>query len=203
MREMKVKCQCGQVHMIKASDIGSKVRCNNCDRVFVASDGPPRREFRERSSFTEPPVKKDNTTKVVLLVVGGIILVMVLFVGLMAAIAIPSMRSTMIQANNTRAMAHLQSISVASELYFADYGVYPDSIGTLSAQGNVPWQVQFGGSDGLTFNYSNTSSGWECYAVPIENGKNVKTYYMDESGQVRSTPGKAQVFNGKAWKVEY
>jgi type IV pilus assembly protein PilA len=86
------------------------------------------------------------------------LLIVVVIIGILAAIAIPKFANTKQQAYLATLKSDLRNLVTAEEAYFADYTTYSTSLST----------TQFDASQGVTYNVSNASgTGWEATATHV------------------------------------
>ena len=137
----------------------------------------------------------------------------VAIIGFLAAIAIPNLMRSRINANEAAAQVTLKTINNALEAYYSDQASpsYPPNLTTL-ANANPPYIVQeiannsaaltpstlfivsgFGGYKGYVFRYEPTLTGtriytYTLYALPVEESKTGSTYFsMSASGDIVKT----------------
>ena len=86
------------------------------------------------------------------------LLIVVVIIGILAAIAIPKFANTKQQAYLATLKSDLRNLVTAEEAYFADFTTYTTSLAT----------TQFDASQGVTYNVSNASgTGWEATATHV------------------------------------
>ncbi|GAC1648392.1 MAG: hypothetical protein NVS4B3_03880 [Gemmatimonadaceae bacterium] len=84
------------------------------------------------------------------------LLIVVVIIGILAAIAIPKFNSTKGKANAAALKSDLRNIATAEEAYFYDYATYANSTAALNI---LP-------SQGVIINFMNTSAGgWAAQAT--------------------------------------
>ncbi len=113
------------------------------------------------------------------------LLIVVAIIGIIAAIAVPTLVSTRGAAVDSKAKANLRTLSSAQAAYLAKNGEY-GSWAELVADGYLDdtWTGQkLTGEDGVTYSETQEGgpSGFEGQAA-IENGK---TYKIDETGAIQ------------------
>ena len=86
------------------------------------------------------------------------LLIVVVIIGILAAIAIPKFANTKQQAYLATLKSDLRNLVTAEEAYFADNTTYTTALST----------TQFDASQGVTYNVSNASgTGWEATATHV------------------------------------
>jgi type IV pilus assembly protein PilA len=86
------------------------------------------------------------------------LLIVVVIIGILAAIAIPKFAATKQQAYLATLKSDLRNLVTAEEAYFADYTTYSTALAT----------TQFQASQGVTYNVSGASgTGWEATATHV------------------------------------
>ncbi len=86
------------------------------------------------------------------------LLIVVVIIGILAAIAIPKFANTKQQAYLATLKSDLRNLVTAEEAYFADNTTYTTSLAT----------TQFDASQGVTYSVSNASgTGWEATATHV------------------------------------
>ena len=92
------------------------------------------------------------------------LLIVVVIIGILAAIAIPKFANTKQKAVKASMVSDLRNLATAQEAFYADSSTYATSYGTTIATG----QLNFAPSqkNTLTINTSSSSSGW---AATISN----------------------------------
>jgi type IV pilus assembly protein PilA len=118
------------------------------------------------------------------------LLIVVAVIGIIAAIAVPSLQSSRKAANEAAAIAHLRSWTSAQELYFQRFGVYADEHRLLEEQGLA------GEADpnrlGYSFSLGNPGvlDQWWGRAGPImEAVTGDRFFYIDQTGVIRWSLG--------------
>ena len=124
------------------------------------------------------------------------IMIVVAIIALLAAIAIPNLLRARLNANESAAIAALQTISTAEQSYRASNPRY----GTLAELGNssppyIDSVLASGNKQGYSFSLSAFSDTFTCVARPQTYGKTgVRSFYVDESGVIRySTVNNASI----------
>ena len=86
------------------------------------------------------------------------LLIVVVIIGILAAIAIPKFANTKQQAYLATVKSDLRNLVTAEEAYFADRTTYTTSLAT----------TQFDASQGVTYSVTNaTGTGWEATATHV------------------------------------
>jgi len=113
------------------------------------------------------------------------LLIVMIIVGVLAAIAAPMMQSNVNRAKRSEAVAALGAIRTAARSYYVEYGVYPSSITNLNSKG----LVNQSDLNGKYYNYSNyrANSAGNVYAyTPTNAGVTGATIIMDNNGTITS-----------------
>ena len=109
------------------------------------------------------------------------LLIVVVIIGILAAIAIPQFASTKEKAFDATAKSDVRNAMAAMEAYFADNQTYADAA-TVLTSGN------FTTSTGITINAAGSAGG---YSVSASHSSSSNTYTV-EVGSGSSTEGKIQ-----------
>lgn len=113
------------------------------------------------------------------IVMGALSVLMIPFVALLAAIAIPNLLRARLNANEAAAQADIRSLSTALETYAVDNGVYPSSENELTA-GQTPYLTASYDGQVLTGYYyalTLTPDSYVIVAVPETCGVTGDTSY--------------------------
>ena len=102
--------------------------CGRCSEAFSPGAGAPAGGWAAPSPYNRPVASKGSSTGQTVAIVVAVLVVGVLFVGIVAAIAIPSLIRARAAANESAAIGTLRLISKAEILYFRSHSKY----GTLS-----------------------------------------------------------------------
>ncbi len=123
------------------------------------------------------------------------IMIVVAIIALLAAIAIPNLLRARLNANESAAIAALQTISSAAQSYRAVNPTFPAN---LSALGNatppyIDSVLASGSKQGYNFTLSGSTNTFLAIAYPQIHGKTGRrSFCVDESGVIRYTdPGSA------------
>jgi len=93
-----------------------------CPRCGNPTNGAPRPVVTAKGS---------NTAIIIVLVIAGLLLV-VAFLGIVSAIAIPNLLTAMQRSKQKRTMADIRSLGAAVESYASDNNQYPQTTGALA-----------------------------------------------------------------------
>ena len=96
------------------------------------------------------------------------LLIVLVIIGIVAAIATVSALSTRVRANESQAQASLKALASAVEIYHNTQGVYPDSLSMLGTS-YIGSDLVAGQKAGYNFELesSNQGSTYTCTAVPV------------------------------------
>jgi prepilin-type N-terminal cleavage/methylation domain-containing protein len=109
------------------------------------------------------------------------LLIVVVIIGILAAIAIPQFASTKEKAFDATAKSDVRNAMAAMEAYFADNQTYSDAA-TVLTSGN------FTTSTGITITAGGTAGG---YQVTASHASSSNSYWVDVGGGL-ATEGKIQ-----------
>ena len=117
------------------------------------------------------------------------IMIVVAIIGLLAAIAIPSILRARVNANEGTARESVRAISTALETYRSSESVYPGSLDIL-AEAAPPYldgALSDGVKQGYTFSYEKvTDNEYSLVAEPeTVNVTGENTYFVDQTGVIR------------------
>jgi type IV pilus assembly protein PilA len=134
------------------------------------------------------------------------LLIVVTIILIIAAIAIPNLMRSKIQANETSAVGSLRALNESILLYSNTYGGYPHQLSDLGpAAGGTPATsasadlidsvLASGVKSGYKFAYTPTSSdpggnvlSYTVTAAPVSPGSTgQRSFYTDQSGTIRNT----------------
>ena len=109
------------------------------------------------------------------------LLIVVVIIGILAAIAIPQFASTKEKAFDATAKSDVRNAMAAQEAYFADAQAYADAATVLVAG-------SFTTSTGISISAGGSAGG---YQVTASHGSSSNSYWV-ESGGTSATQGKIQ-----------
>ena len=109
------------------------------------------------------------------------LLIVMIIVGVLAAVAAPMMQSNVNRAKKSEAVAAIGAIRTAVRTYYVEYGVYPSSIWNLYQKGTLNQSDL----NGKYYNYGNfgTNSVGNIYAS-TPAGVTGSTIVMDNNGTI-------------------
>ncbi len=118
------------------------------------------------------------------------IMIVVAIIALLAAIAIPSLLRARLNANESAAIAALQTISSAAQSYRSVNPAFPTALNNLSSA-NPPYidSVLGGGSkQGYSFSFTGSTNTFVASAYPQTYRKTgVRSFCVEEDGVIRYT----------------
>jgi prepilin-type N-terminal cleavage/methylation domain-containing protein len=133
------------------------------------------------------------------------LLIVVTIILIIAAIAIPNLMRSKIQANETAAVSTLKTLTESSLLYSNSYGGFPHALSDMgpgsggpatSASADLIDSILAGGAkSGYRFNYAVVASdpsgnviSYTITATPLVPGSSgQRSFFTDQSGTIRST----------------
>jgi type II secretory pathway pseudopilin PulG len=117
------------------------------------------------------------------------LLIVVATLGLIIAIAVPSLTASRKSANETAAATALRYLVSMNEQYRLRFGRYAPSPADLNNAGFELAGRMTGEVTGYRFEYEGEQRSWRCRAVPVNPGVTGDIgYYADEHGLVRAAP---------------
>jgi len=124
------------------------------------------------------------------------IMIVVAIIVLLAAIAIPNLLRTRMNANESAAIANLGTISTASQTYRAANPSYPVALASLWSGQTPPYaDSSIGaatGKQGYTFSLTGTTNSFTAVASPVTVGTTGSRYFfVDTTGVIRYSTGSA------------
>ncbi len=101
--------------------------------------------------------------------------------------------------NESFAISELMGIRAQIQTYMQDHHEYPETLEALrlslgAADSALPEVHSF------RYKYAKTESGWECYAVPLNDEKGTRSFYTSEGDTIRSKQGICDT-DGKNWET--
>ncbi len=109
------------------------------------------------------------------------LLIVVVIIGILAAIAIPKFAATKDKAKLASVKTDLRNLETAQEAYFSDWSTYATDYATLSAAGELSL------SAGNTMNVSGSSSGYTATATNSTISTGIKTCTVQAGGGASTT----------------
>ncbi len=99
--------------------------------------------------------------------------------------------------NESYAVSELMGIRAQVKTYREKNHAYPETIESmreaLGVSGSVLPEVHT-----FRYEYAQTESGWECYAVPLSRESGTRSFYVSEDNAIRSKEGMHDT-EGKEW----
>lgn len=117
------------------------------------------------------------------------LLIVVVIIGILAAIAIPQFSSTKEKAYDAAAKSDLRNLMTAEEGHFATYGQYANNITTSSPSSD---QVQFDGTQNVTIQVATSGKGYVAEASHTQSGQ----VYCVNVNQGGTDDGEVQLDDG-------
>jgi type IV pilus assembly protein PilA len=118
------------------------------------------------------------------------IMIVVAIILLLAAIAIPGLLRSRLNANEAGAIASLKTISWAATTYRAQNPSYPANLSALASgfPAYVDSVLGTGVKQGYQFNLSGNANMFNVTAIPVTpNITGVRTFFVDAGGVIRSS----------------
>jgi len=175
------------------------MQCHSCGRDVPADSWKCRHcgELLDRPG-RETPVRKKSMSTCLLVVVVGISVA--LFIGVLAAVAVPTVYEAKKAANEAFAISRCETVYKAQEMYREFHGTYA-TVKTLEETGllekGLLWSrrhinettTAFTPKRGYRFNMLDINGGesWSMTAIPVKPGNSgVRSFYVDHTGVVRN-----------------
>jgi prepilin-type N-terminal cleavage/methylation domain-containing protein len=108
------------------------------------------------------------------------LLIVVVIIGILAAIAIPKFANTKEKAYVSAMKSDLRNLAAAEEAYFADYLTYTQTLGSLDYNASQGVAVAITDGDGI---------GWVAAATHTGTTINCELYYGNKSGTTAQQEG--------------
>jgi type IV pilus assembly protein PilA len=122
------------------------------------------------------------------------LLIVVVIIGIIAAIAIPNLLASRRAANESAAIASLRTLTGAQATYRSSNATYGD-LTALNTAGLIDSSLSSGTKSGYTYTYtaaSNTANWWNATAAPQVNSglgaTGTRSFYTNESGVIYAGP---------------
>ena len=118
------------------------------------------------------------------------LMIVILVIGIIAAIAIPNLVQSKIAANEGAALSAVRNLVTAQYTYKTNiaYVVFSPDLATLQAVGLIDEVLSAGTKDGYTFSVSGAANDFDVLSRPISYGSSgFRGFYADETGVVRYT----------------
>ncbi len=117
------------------------------------------------------------------------IMIVVAIIILLAAIAIPGLLRSRMNANEATALTSIKTISWAAITYRTNNAAYPSNISVLGVT-NPPYidtALASGNKQGYVFNLTSDANSFNVTAQPaIQNITGVRSFFSDASGVIRA-----------------
>jgi type II secretory pathway pseudopilin PulG len=144
----------------------------------------------------EQPTEEKKSNLAIWLIVGcGLIVLAIPIMGIIAAIAIPTLLASRLKANETAAIATLRMVNSAQQQFRytdADGNNRQDYAATISAlteKDLIPPALASGTKSGYIFSIrrgADPQNQWRCTANPLKPGTSGRRYFfIDETGVIR------------------
>ena len=118
------------------------------------------------------------------------IMIVVAIIALLAAIAIPNLTRTKVNANNATAQASLKSIAVALENYYSINNSYPASTSLLigAAPPYLSKDYFTGTHNGFTYTATLAAYSYSVLTAPISSAQGTASYTITTGGVLVQNP---------------
>jgi type IV pilus assembly protein PilA len=114
------------------------------------------------------------------------LMLVVTVLAIICAMAIPSLLSARIVANEASAISTMRTLSTVSQQYKIRFGPYAASLSNLQATGFIDALVAGGFKAGYNFLYASSGSDFTCNGNPVSLGATgYRYFYVDSSGVIR------------------
>jgi prepilin-type N-terminal cleavage/methylation domain-containing protein len=119
------------------------------------------------------------------------LLMVMVIIGVIAAIAVPGLRRARQQASAGSAIQSLRTITTAQHLYERKNLEYASSLAGLEAEGTIDSNLASGVKSGYSFTMGTTSDNkhFTCTAIPIDLPDGLSHFFVDETGVIRFNEG--------------
>ena len=130
------------------------------------------------------------------------IMIVVAVIGVVAAIAIPSLFSATKLGRETSAISSLDTLHKSGSMYFTRYNTFPSALADMGPAGTKYIDASLASSDrsGFDFIYTRTGSAtYTCYAIPQSDAIGTRSFYIDQTGVIRCKDGIVEASGGSGW----
>jgi prepilin-type N-terminal cleavage/methylation domain-containing protein len=133
------------------------------------------------------------------------IMIVVAIIALLAAIAIPNLLRARLNANESAAIAAMQTLSTAAQSYRSANPGYPVNLFALSS--DTPPYIDSvlgsGAKQGYSFTLAGATNSFNATASPVATGTTgSRSFYVDQSGVVRFSASSAAVATAGSPPIE-
>ena len=120
------------------------------------------------------------------------LLIVVVIIGIVAAIAVPNLVKSKTVANEGATISAVRTVVTAQMTYAARLGSFAADLGTLESAGLVDSVLGSGTMEAYSLSVSGNSSGFLVDARPLVYGSTgTRSFYSDESAVIRYTTADA------------
>jgi type IV pilus assembly protein PilA len=181
---------------------GGALACQRCGVSLTAGSLPPGYGYAPQGYGWAPtgypgavPARGNGLGKgVIILVIAGVVIFGAVAVGIVAAIAIPSLLAARKAANEASAIGTLRTIGSAEATYYAQYGMY-GSLADLASEQLLDDHMADGFvRDGYRFSQVTTADladGFEFNAEPVQEAGGARAFTVTEDFVIRYAKGRA------------
>lgn len=118
------------------------------------------------------------------------LVVVLLILGIIAALAVPRLVESQVAANEASAIASLRTITSAQFVYWTDGRTeFAATLADLAAEGHVDPSLGSGEKDGYLFSVKGAADTFTVRANPVSGLTGSRYFFTDESGVIRSAQG--------------
>lgn len=120
------------------------------------------------------------------------LLIVLAILGIIAAVAIPSLAQSKLAANEASAIASVRTIGTAQFTYWTNgQSTFADSFAALVAEGYLDDALGTGQKDGFQFVITGEIADFSVVATPLSANTGKRSFFIDESGVIRYAVGGA------------
>ena len=120
------------------------------------------------------------------------LMIVVAVIALIAAMAIPNLRSSLIGSREAAAIGSMRTISTAVEQYRIRLGEYPEDLAELAVENPnlIDSELASGERNGYMYELESFPGGFSCNADP-QTAPESRFFYVDETGVIRQSEGES------------
>lgn len=181
---------------------GGAPACQRCRVSLTAGSLPPGYGYAPQGYGPTPYAYPGSVSArgsgigkgIVALVIAGVVIFSAVAVGLVAAIAIPSLLAARRAANESSAIGTLRTISSAEATYYAQYGVYGSLADLVSEELLDDYLADGSARDGYRFSQAggtDSADSFEFRAEPVKDAEGTRAFTVTDDFVVRYAKGRS------------